>query len=121
MCEFIISCILGYFLGFAIFIIGIPVLMWLVSGRHAFSDIPAGRLYLSALICIAGLLLSVWSIVFMKRVGKGNPFLYRNCHRLVELAGTFGFCDSNRDDDDASNPLCGETPGGGFRRGIPGL
>ena len=66
--------VLGYFLGFAIFIAGIPALMWLVSGMPALADIPVGRLYLSALIALAGLSLSVWSIVYMKRVGKGNPF-----------------------------------------------
>ena len=66
--------ILGYFLGFAIFIAGIPALMWLVSGMPALTDIPVGRLYLSALVAIAGLSLSVWSIVYMKRVGEGNPF-----------------------------------------------
>ena len=49
--------VLGYFLGFAIFIVGIPALMWLVSGMPAPADIPVG-----------------WSIVYMKRVGKGNPF-----------------------------------------------
>ncbi len=66
--------VLGYFFGFAIFIVGIPALMWLVSGRPAFTDLPTGRLFVSALIAIAGLSLSVWSIVYMKRVGKGNPF-----------------------------------------------
>ena len=66
--------VLGYFLGFAIFIVGIPALMWLVSGRPAFTDLPTGRLFVSALIAIAGLSLSMWSIVYMKRVGKGNPF-----------------------------------------------
>lgn len=66
--------VLGFFLGFAIFIVGIPALMWLVSGRPAFTDLPTGRLFVSALIAIAGLSLSVWSIVYMKRVGKGNPF-----------------------------------------------
>ena len=66
--------VLGYFLGFASFIVGIPALMWLVSGRPAFTDLPTGRLFVSALIAIAGLSLSVWSIVYMKRVGKGNPF-----------------------------------------------
>lgn len=66
--------ILGYFLGFAIFIAGIPALMWLVSGMPAFSDLPVGRLYLAVLIGLTGLALSVWSIVYMKRVGKGNPF-----------------------------------------------
>ena len=66
--------VLGYFLGFAIFIVGIPAVIWLVSGMPAPADIPVGRLYLSVLIAIAGLSLSVWSIVYMKRVGKGNPF-----------------------------------------------
>ena len=66
--------VLGYFLGFAIFIIGIPALMWVVSGRPALADIPVARIYLSALIALAGLSLSVWSIVYMRRVGKGNPF-----------------------------------------------
>ena len=66
--------VLGYFLGFAIFIVGIPALMWLVAGRPGIADIPTGRLGLSALIALAGLALSVWSIVYMKRVGKGNPF-----------------------------------------------
>ena len=26
--------VLGYFLGFAIFIVGIPAMMWLVSGKN---------------------------------------------------------------------------------------
>ena len=66
--------VLGYFLGFAIFIVGIPALMWLVSGMPVWADIPVGRLYLSVLIALAGFSLSIWSIVYMKRVGEGNPF-----------------------------------------------
>ena len=66
--------ILGYFLGFAIFIAGIPALMWWVSGTPSIADIPIGRLYLAILIALAGLALSIWSIVYMKHVGKGNPF-----------------------------------------------
>ena len=66
--------VLGYLLGFCIFIVGIPALMWWVAGMPALADLPVGRLYLAALIAIAGLALSVWSIVYMKRVGKGNPF-----------------------------------------------
>ena len=66
--------VLGYFLGFAIFIVGIPALMWLVSGMPALADIPVGRLYLSVPVALSGLALNVWSIVHMKRVGKGNPF-----------------------------------------------
>ena len=66
--------ILGYLLGFTIFIVGIPALMWLVAGMPAPADIPVLRLYAGVLVAVAGLALSVWSIVYMKRVGKGNPF-----------------------------------------------
>ena len=66
--------ILGYFLGFAIFIAGIPALMWWVSGVPSLAEIPIVRLCIAALVALAGLALSVWSIVYMKRVGKGNPF-----------------------------------------------
>lgn len=65
---------IGYFLGFAIFIAGIPTLMWWVAGAPSFADIPVMRLYLAILVALIGLSLSVWSIVYMKRVGKGNPF-----------------------------------------------
>ena len=66
--------VLGYLLGFCIFIVGIPALMWWVAGMPDLADLPVVRLYLAALIAIAGLALSIWSIVYMKRVGKGNPF-----------------------------------------------
>ena len=66
--------VLGYFLGFAIFIAGIPALMWWVAGAPSLAELPVGRLYLAALIAVIGLSISVWSIVYMKRVGKGNPF-----------------------------------------------
>lgn len=64
----------GYLLGFSIFIAGIPTLMWWAAGMPEWAGIPAGRLYPSALLALIGLALSVWSIVYMKRVGKGNPF-----------------------------------------------
>ena len=66
--------LLGYFLGFAIFIAGIPALMWWVSGMPALAGIPMGRFIPAFMIALTGLSLSVWSIVYMKRVGKGNPF-----------------------------------------------
>lgn len=66
--------ILGYLLGFTIFIVGIPALMWWASGMPAIADIPVMRLYLGAVIALAGLYISIWSIVYMKRIGKGNPF-----------------------------------------------
>ena len=66
--------VLGYFLGFAIFIAGIPALMWWAAGAPAMAELPVGRIYIGVLIGLIGLSLSVWSIVYMKRVGKGNPF-----------------------------------------------
>lgn len=66
--------IIGYFLGFAIFIVGVPLLMWWVAGMPSLAEIPLARLCLAALFVLAGLALAVWSIVYMKRVGKGNPF-----------------------------------------------
>ncbi|MBO4657114.1 MAG: isoprenylcysteine carboxylmethyltransferase family protein [Bacteroidales bacterium] len=66
--------ILGYFLGFAIFIAGVPALMWWVSGMPALAEIPVWRWCLAGVIALAGLALSIWSIVYMKNVGKGNPF-----------------------------------------------
>ena len=76
--------VLGYFLGFAIFIAGIPALMWLVSGMPALADIPVGRLYISALIALAGLSLSVWSIVYMKRDAMGREIAPRTRHLMTD-------------------------------------
>ncbi len=66
--------VLGYLLGFTIFIAGIPALMWWVAGMPALAAIPIWRLCVAGLLVLAGLALSAWSIVYMKRVGKGNPF-----------------------------------------------
>ena len=64
----------GYILGFLVFVAGIPALMVLVSGRP-FSWIPALPWVVpSLLLMILGLALSIWSIVYMKKVGEGNPF-----------------------------------------------
>ena len=65
----------GYLLGLCIFIIGIPALMWLVSGR-GWPYVPgrAARIVIPAVLCACGLALSIWSIVHMRRVGEGNPF-----------------------------------------------
>lgn len=64
----------GYFLGFIIFIAGIPTLMWWVSGMPDISVIPLVRMCVATVLVLSGLALSVWSIVYMKRVGEGNPF-----------------------------------------------
>ena len=65
---------IGYILGFLVFVAGIPALMWWVSGRP-FPWAPALPWAIVALILmIPGLALSIWSIVHMENVGKGNPF-----------------------------------------------
>ena len=66
--------VLGYFWGFTIFIVGIPALMWWLAGMPSLSEVPVTRMSPAGLIALAGLALSIWSIVYMKRVGKGNPF-----------------------------------------------
>ena len=66
---------LGYLLGLCIFVLGIPALMWLVSGSP-WPYVPEStpRLVIAVLLAVVGLTLSIWSIVYMKKVGKGNPF-----------------------------------------------
>ena len=66
--------LLGYFLGFAIFIAGIPALMWCVADAPCIDSIPIARLIIAGVISTFGLAVAVWSIVYMRRVGKGNPF-----------------------------------------------
>ena len=69
------SHIFGYLLGLVIFVIGIPALMVLVAENdwiHIQRD--TLKWSLLALLAIAGLALSIWSIVYMRRVGEGNPF-----------------------------------------------
>lgn len=65
----------GYLLGLLIFVIGIPALMWLASGRM-WSYVPDSPLQIivAALFALGGLALSIWSIIYMRLVGKGNPF-----------------------------------------------
>ena len=66
--------ILGYLLGFLVFVAGIPALMWWVSGRP-FPWSPALPWAVpAAILMLVGLALSIWSIVHMRKVGEGNPF-----------------------------------------------
>ena len=69
------SHITGYLLGLLIFVIGIPVLMWMVSGR-GWPYIPDSILLflISIVLAVCGFALSIYSIVYMRVVGKGNPF-----------------------------------------------
>ena len=65
----------GYLLGLLIFVIGIPTLMWLVSGRP-WPYVPESVImcFVGVLLAVCGLVLSIYSIVYMRIVGKGNPF-----------------------------------------------
>ena len=69
------SHIFGYLLGLLIFVIGIPALMWLVSGR-GWPYVPTSVVLcvIGVLLAVGGLALSIYSIVYMRIVGKGNPF-----------------------------------------------
>ena len=56
--------------GFVLFVILIPLGMWFLAGKPA----PAGvGMLFFVLVALSGLALSVWSIVYMRRVGKGSP------------------------------------------------
>ena len=57
-------------MGLIMFIVLIPLLMWRISlPVHPGS----ARLICFIVMAAAGIALSVWSIVYMKNVGKGNP------------------------------------------------
>lgn len=64
----------GYILGFLVFVAGIPALMWWVSGRNLTWVPPLPLAFISIVLMFLGMALSIWSIVYMKKVGEGNPF-----------------------------------------------
>ncbi|MCR5589493.1 MAG: isoprenylcysteine carboxylmethyltransferase family protein [Bacteroidales bacterium] len=65
--------ILGYVLGGVLFVGLMPTVMWLASGMPSIVHIGAIRSTITGLLMLGGLALSVWTIVYMKRRGKGNP------------------------------------------------
>ena len=65
--------IAGYVLGGLMFVLLIPILMWLASGRPNLGDIPVWRIVIAVVLAVLGIALSVWSIVYMRRKGDGNP------------------------------------------------
>jgi hypothetical protein len=48
--------------------------MYLASGSPSLAQITLIQWILLILLAIVGIGLSIWSIVYMKNVGKGNPF-----------------------------------------------
>ena len=92
------SHLLGYLMGLLIFVIGIPALMWWVSGRP-WPYVPDSVLLcvVTALFAVCGLSLSIYSIVYMRIVGKGNPFDAYNHEvaprtRHLMTKGPYGLC-----------------------------
>ena len=89
--------IIGYVLGLVIFIIGIPFVMYLASGSPDLAQINLIHWVLLILLAVVGIGLSIWSIVYMKNVGKGNPFDAFNhevAPRTTSLmtGGSYGIC-----------------------------
>ena len=86
--------LIGYIIGLVLFIILIPLIMWKASG-----DVHFGAVHIVVLIVLAaaGIALSVWSIVYMRIVGKGNPmdaFNHEVAPRTSELMtdGPYKIC-----------------------------
>ncbi len=65
--------IAGYVLGGLMFVLLIPTLMGLASGRPNLGEIPVWRIVIAVVIAVVGIALSVWSIVYMRHKGDGNP------------------------------------------------
>jgi len=65
--------ILGYLLGGLLFVLLVPCIMWLASGTPPLVHIGAWRTLLTGILILCGLALSIWTIVYMKNRGKGNP------------------------------------------------
>lgn len=66
--------IAGYILGAIIFVYLLPTIMWLASGMPEMAvHIGAWRAIFTGLFILGGLSLSIWTIIYMKTRGKGNP------------------------------------------------
>lgn len=65
--------IIGYLLGGLLFVALMPTIMWIASGRPALWPVGAARAIVAIILMIGGLSLSIWTIVYMKQRGKGNP------------------------------------------------
>ena len=69
-----IQNIAGYVLGGVLFVGLLPLIMWLTSGMPNMAvHIGAWRAVGTGVLILGGLSLSIWTIVYMKTRGKGNP------------------------------------------------
>lgn len=65
--------ILGYVLGGLMFVLFVPAIMWFASLMSEFWIGSVWRVAAAVVLAVVGISLSVWSIVYMKRKGDGNP------------------------------------------------
>ena len=86
--------VIGYVMGLVLFILLIPAIMWKASGDFGFG---IGHVAVLIVLGAVGIAVSVWSIVYMKSVGKGNPmdaFNHEVAPRTSELMtdGPYKIC-----------------------------
>ena len=65
--------IFGYVLGLVLFVGLMPAMMWVISGTPEFWSENTCKTIVACGMMLCGLLLSIWTIVYMKLRGKGNP------------------------------------------------
>lgn len=65
--------IFGYALGGLMFVILIPAIMWFASLMPDICAVKVWQIIVSAVLAVVGLVLSIWSIVYMRHKGDGNP------------------------------------------------
>ena len=65
--------IFGYLLGGVLFVGLIPSVMWLLSGRPTLWPIGMSQFAVSVIVMVLGLATSIWSIIYMRHKGNGNP------------------------------------------------
>ena len=65
--------VIGYALGGLMFVFLIPTLMWWASGTPVLWPVPVIRILVAVALAMLGLSLSIWSIVYMRHKGDGNP------------------------------------------------
>lgn len=65
--------IAGYLLGGLLFVALMPTLMWLASGSPTLGHVGMLKAIVIGLLMIVGLSLSIWTLIYMRLRGKGNP------------------------------------------------
>ena len=80
--------ILGYLLGLVLFVGLMPTLMWLASGRPAFWLEVATKDVVAWGLMLCGLLLSIWTIVYMRYLAKSGACIETLAKSMMPIAVT---------------------------------